>query len=633
MVPLTCQLAAIQAMRRDQIVARLRLRLHRVLGASSRRLSSRVPPAATRVSGFRTQKLGLASPDEFSLTQFRDAVLARAAVIAAGEFRFLNAEREWALPVDWEAPGASRLWRFHLHYFDDAPTLVLAGCIAGEPQFTRLFRELAMDWIARNSVGVGDGWHAYTLSRRIPNWIYALELSGLSGTAGGEPLAVSLWEQTRFLARNLEFDVLGNHLLANLRALLFAASFFVGGEAERWWKTGSQLLQEQLAEQFLPDGGHYERSPMYHALVLQDLLECAALFRRRGQIPAWLTGTIQRAQAWLRQMCHPDGGVALFNDCTLEGPSCAELAAFTGALCGFPQRAGVVGWRQLAWVGEEEASHLPHRPPSAREDDEDRLLDSGSFAALPESGYFVLRDAAAKHALFFDAGDPCPGHVPFHAHADLLSYELSLFGRRVIVDSGVCEYAPGAWRDYCRSTRAHNTVRVDGHDQSEVWGSFRLGRRAHPVGVRWNAANGGAEVSAAHSGYQRLRGGVVHRRTVVYDGRRYRVDDEVTGSGRHRIESFLHFHPEMSVHLEAHRLVAGGQGVRLVIRFHRGLSADLQRGWMPTVRVGAAAPLHGWYCPEFGLRQPNPVVVLIWEGRLPARVGYEIEPLVAACPS
>jgi hypothetical protein len=165
---------------------------------------------------------------------------------------------------------------------------------------------------------------------------------------------------------------------------------------------------------------------------------------------------------------------------------------------------------------------------------------------------------------------------------------------------------------------------VDGQDQSEIWGSFRLGRRAHPLGVGWSEAGGTAAVSAAHTGYRRLRGDVLHRRMVGYDGTDYHVTDEVTGSGSHRVESFLHFHPEMSVRLEAGGLTAEGQGVRLSIRFDRGLRADLRRGGEATT-----APLQGWYCPEFGLRQPNPVVVLSRDGALPTRISYTIKPLSA----
>jgi len=616
-------LAAIQGLRGDQIVARARLRTRRALVASLGRLRGAAdrqrPRSFPRLSGgpaLRAVDLAIVAEES--------DLLARARAVRAGQFHFLNEEREDSVPVDWRAPEASRLWRFHLHYFDDAPALVLATLATRDPSYTASFLALAHDWIDRNPPGVGDGWHPYTLSRRIPNWIYALRLAGLESRPEARRIVASLWEQSRSLARNLEFDIQGNHLLANVRALMFAGAFYAGERADRLWDRGVRLLRAQVAEQFLRDGGHFERSPMYHALLLQDLLECAALCRDRGGIPGWLSVRLRRAEAWLRQMCHPDGGVALFNDCTLEGTPHAELAAFTHALCSLRGRArnglsalhGAVGWRQQVWCG------APERVLAILEPAEE---PAPVLTALAESGYFILRDPEAGHALFFDAGEPCPSHLPAHSHADLLSFELSLSGRRVIVDSGVCEYAPGPWRDYCRSTRAHNTVQVDGQDQSEVWGSFRLGRRAHPAGVCWQASGRSATVSAAHTGYRRLPGGVVHRRTVSYDGREYRIVDEVTGTGSHRVESFLHFHPDTTIRMEAGGLTAESQGVRLRITFDREAKTHLR-----PASEASGDQLQGWYCPGFGVCRPNPVVTLSREGALPIRMSYTISPLTAS---
>jgi uncharacterized heparinase superfamily protein len=615
MPPLIAQLAAIQGMRREQIAARIRLRAIRALRAS-RPFAAPARRRALAPVDLQARDLGIHVPGREEGRPWMAPVLAAAAEVAAGRFCFLNESRMALPPVDWQAAGAARLWRFHLHYFDDAPLLALAAGATGQPRFREVLGELIADWVDRNPIGAGDGWHPYTLSRRIPNWIYALGLLGGAASLGGGRVLASLRDQARFLAGHLEFDALGNHLLANARALLLAAAFFVGDEAGRWWGMAEAILEREVEEQFLADGGHFERSPMYHALVLQDLMECAALYGRRGVVPAWLCGTIERAETWLRQMLHPDGGVALFNDCTLEGPSWPELSAFRSALLGTGAPCGRPGWRQLAWLGqppEQGEAMLAAEPSDAPA--------SASLTALRESGYFVLRDPRAGHALFFDAGEPCPGYIPAHAHADLLSIELSLLGQRVIVDSGVCEYEAGPWRDYCRSTRAHNTLQVDGKDQSELWGSFRVGRRAHPIDVRCSASGERVEVSASHTGYRRLRGEVTHRRTVSYDGSTYRISDHVTGSGRHRVESFIHFHPELQLSLGEGGLTAVGQGVRFALRFIGDVRAGLLRG------EESPPNLQGWYCPEFGRRQPAPVLVLVRDAPLPTRIDYEIHTL------
>jgi hypothetical protein len=138
--------------------------------------------------------------------------------------------------------------------------------------------------------------------------------------------------------------------------------------------------------------------------------------------------------------------------------------------------------------------------------------------------------------LVADVGDPCPPDLPAHAHADCLSFELAADGRRVVVDPGTSTYTEGAQRTHERSTAAHNTVAVDGADQSEVWGAFRAGRRARG---RLLAAGDDGElvrVVASHDGYRRLPGSPVHRREWVV-GDHVEITDEISGAGAHLVES------------------------------------------------------------------------------------------------
>ena len=159
-----------------------------------------------------------------------------------------------------------RLWRYNLQYFD----------YLRDPGRSALQKaQLIDDWIRRNPPGTADAWEPYTVSLRIANWTkYFMSLSAPSNPP--LPWLASLWSQTAWLERNFEYHLLANHLFKNAKALLFAGSYFEDPAAGEWLHKGAQVLAEQLVEQFLPDGGHFERSPMYHAIMVEDLLDLIA---------------------------------------------------------------------------------------------------------------------------------------------------------------------------------------------------------------------------------------------------------------------------------------------------------------------------------------------------------------------
>ena len=177
-------------------------------------------------------------------------------------FRFLNQTHECASAGDWNAPARDKLWLYNLHYFDD---LNAAGAAVRRDWQSALVNR----WIAENPPPQGNGWEPYPCSLRSVNWV--------KWTFSGQPLAAhwrhSLAVQARWLRRRLEIHLLGNHLFTNAKALLFCGLFFSGEEAESWLLCALRILRRELAEQVLADGGHFERSPMYHALMLEDVLD------------------------------------------------------------------------------------------------------------------------------------------------------------------------------------------------------------------------------------------------------------------------------------------------------------------------------------------------------------------------
>ena len=470
-----------------------------------------------------------------------------------GCFCFLNEPGNLGFPPEWRPSSMPLLWQFNLHYFN------YLSLLDEKQQLT-----LCTSWIESNGVGSGVGWHAYPVSLRIVNWCSA----GLDDAR----VLTSLYEQAAFLYRNVEHHIQGNHLIENARALVIAGLFFESqGEAPRWVERGGDLLEKQLAEQFLPDGGHYERSPMYHALMLEVYLDICAL------LPAShpLVEAVQRVGpamiAFLEGLTHPDGTLALFNDTTHEiAPPPRTL------LRSAKKRLGI-------------------EPAPANR--------------FSDSGYYVYRDAAMY--LVIDGGPVGPDHLPAHAHADIFSYEVSFKSVRMIVDSGVYEYQSGPMRDYVRSTKAHNTVTIKDLNQVECWSSFRVARRWKPRDVSFVCDDAGGRFEGYYDGYAHLIGdGIVHQRQIEVEAKAGKivVSDVIEGAGRHRVASRIHLHPDVQIRFE-------DVGVTL----HReGISCTLQTG-DDEITVES-----GWYCPEFGKKIANKVLVIGGELNLPARLSYSL---------
>jgi uncharacterized heparinase superfamily protein len=498
-------------------------------------------------------------------------------------FTFLNRSMEFgAGPIDWAPPGASRLWQYHLHYGESVAALALRARQTGEARWANAAWTLVDEWIAGNPPGRRPGWEPYPLSLRIASWATALgALAGAGDGAGHAKRAIqALASQGRFLGRHLEYHLGGNHLIRNARALLIVGALMDGPEGTDWRRRGGALLLSELRRQVLADGGHVERSPLYHGQVLEDALDCLALAAAARPALVLAEEEVQeirsiadRMAAWLQVMLHPDDGLPLFNDCVVSGePTPRALLAYAA---------------RILSRGAEEV------PPTV---------------ALPSSGYYVIRNGHGR--VVIDCGAVGPDELPAHAHADTLSYELTWGTERVVVDSGTAEYAPDELRRYVRSTAAHNTVRVDDAEQSEVWASHRVGRRAYPLGASLRAGPEAVVFTGAHDGYGWL--GVVHHRHVVALADTWLIVDELTGRGRHRFESFVHLHPAFT----AERV---------------GVNEWLVQGRDPRLRVVPLGELASdvaaaWYCPDWGQALPASVLRFRGEGLLPLAFGYMLVP-------
>jgi uncharacterized heparinase superfamily protein len=474
-------------------------------------------------------------------------IAATQSLVAEDVYRFLNVERRCVSRSDWTAPEASKLWRYNLHYFDYLNAVGSLDRIAWH-------KNTLERWVAENPPGYADGWEPYPTSRRIVNWIKW----GLQGNALSSTCRESLAVQARWLNGRLEYHILGNHLLANAKALVYAGSFFDGPEAGRWQARGMKILDEQINEQVLADGGHFELSPMYHATVLEDLLDLVNVLRAYNVMPPeqWLKYN-DHMHYWLQNMTHPDGEIAFFNDAAFGiAPTFAQLSSYAERL-------------------ELPLSKDAHKPTTA----------------LRHSGY-VRASTGAAH-LVCDCAQVGPDYLPGHAHADTLSFELSLGGQRVFVNSGTSVYGNDNERQRQRGTAAHNTVIVDGLDSSEVWGGFRVARRARAklITVQDDQDVGITTIEASHDGYRRLKGRVEHRRRWVLNDHSLCIEDKLSGRFD-RAEARFHLHPAVDA-----RAIGPN---------------EIELFWATSVRIrisfsGADAVVVGagtWH-PEFGLTVEN----------------------------
>lgn len=447
---------------------------------------------------------------------------------------------------DWNSAELPKLWLYNLHYQDDLNSI-------GADERLALCKQLVDDWISANPPLGGNGWEPYCISIRAVNWVKWL--SRLSRRDVKPEWVESLASQVDALAQRLEYHILANHLFSNAKALVFAGAFFGGKKGNYWLRTGLKLLDQEVYEQFLEDGAHFELSPMYHATLVWDLADLICLQQitklpeLQHRAPEWTRRFVQGIE-WLQWMVHPDKHLSFFNDTTLGiAPTLNDLLDY----------AEVLGLKVPSVKG----------------------VNQLQSKLLQDSGYAVI-DWPANHRLIADVGRVGPDYQPGHAHADTLSCEFSLFGQRVLVNSGICQYGEDDERQRQRSTAAHNTVEVDGENSSEVWAGFRVARRARPLGVGIADDVGRIVLDASHDGYRRLSGKVTHHRRWVAEPSVLTITDKLYGHYRGAI-AYWHLHPEIElVRLHEacfHLILHHGQAARLSFT---GAQVDVIEGtWHP----------------------------------------------------
>ncbi len=357
-------------------------------------------------------------------------------------FSFLNIQDTFS---SWNMTEHGMLWAYNLNYMDwlGQDRISQAECEAWIDRF--------ISDLPSNRVGLDP----YPIALRSINWIKFFYQYPNSATKNRLNL---LYSQIILLGKKLEYHLLANHLLEDAYALFIAAVFF---NDERLYEKASKLLREQLEEQILLDGAHYEQSPMYHCIMLDRLLDSINIAQNNERCEKedvkWLKEYAVRMLGHLESIMWKDMTIPLLNDAAY----C--IAPTPKQLFDYARRLG------LSW----------------------------GPVAMKECGYRKMRASGIEAIV--DVGNITATYQPGHTHADTFNYELRIDGKPFVVDTGISTYDKTPRRQFERSTAAHNTVVVDGKDSSHVWGGFRVGKRCHVELISDNDS----EIVAQHDGFEK----------------------------------------------------------------------------------------------------------------------------------
>lgn len=402
------------------------------------------------------------------------------------DFHFLNLSQTFE-KINWDHSNFGKLWTYNLNYFD----FLNQASITKEQGLALIYDFMPQLPNLKNAN------EPYPISLRGINWIKFLSKHKISD----QSIDTSLYSQYLLLLNNIEYHLLGNHLLENGYALYIGGCYF---KDEVLLLKGYRIIQNELKEQILEDGGHFELSVMYHQILLSRLMDCFA-FSQKEEHKKLFEEYIQKMLRWQDLITRNINGIPLLNDAAKHiAPTKEQLIDYAAAL-------------NIHW--------------------------SWGSAKLSDSGYRTVH--FKESTLIFDIGKIGPSYIPGHAHADIFNFVLYDKGEPFIVDTGISTYEKNARRQLERSTCSHNTVEINGKNQIDVWGGFRVGKRA-TIQIEKDTLS---HTVASHNGYKNE--GVVHQRSFIVHQQKdnsFTIEDKLLGKAC-KAKAYFHFHPSCKVEL------------------------------------------------------------------------------------
>lgn len=599
-------------------------------------------PPALRLSDVEPGEWTRLSPDRPE-SEWLPQLQRRANELASNRFTFFSlTAQHLGTPIDWhrdhESGKASpQTLSLNIDYRDfsrvgDAKMvwepsrhqhLVVLGRAwraTGDKRFAAAVVEHIDAWLAANPFGTGMNWRSpLELAIRVINWVWAFDLIRDAGviTPAFERRALyaaylHLWDVSRKFSQGSSAN---NHLIGEAAGVFIGASFFPRlPHAREWRDEAGRHLAEQILIQNAPDGGNREQAIGYHLFVLQFYLAAAAVARHDGyDFPRAFWERLEKMTEFVARLREGGEALPMYGDAddgyvldlgnTPDDPT-GVLATGAG-LFNRPDFAQAAGGPQetARWLlGREHftQSLTLYRPHSG-----ERLAS----VAFPDTGYYLLQSGhkgqSDRVSIMVDCGELGYESIAAHGHADALSVVIRVGGRDVLVDPGTYDYFRWPeWRVYFRSTRAHNTVMVDGTDQSTMTGPFLWGQRAHAKCIAWEPSASGGRIVAEHDGYTRLDDPVRHRRTVSLNGdsATITIEDQIVAAGSHSCELYWHFAEDCVV-------TPQGSGTFNVTTGERALTMTVDQRLDTSLLRGSESPIAGWV--SRGYHRKSPAVTLI----------------------
>ncbi|MBI3899620.1 MAG: alginate lyase family protein [Gammaproteobacteria bacterium] len=531
----------------------------------------------------------------------------------------------------------------HLHLV----TLAQAYRLTADPRYLRGLQRQLDSWFAQCPYLRGPNWtSSLELAIRLINWSLAWQLIGSPPERERQPewqafeqrWLQAIYRHQHFIRGHFSrFSSANNHLIGEAAGLYIGATTWPFWRQTPEWRAAArrELLRETL-QQNGADGVNREQAISYQQFVFDFQLLAGLAGRKNGDdFPIEYWQRLETMLEFVAALMDVGGNVPMIGDAD-DGyvtalPQVSEFCPYRSLLAtgaslfergDFKTKAGTFDDKSRWLLGEEGAQTFRRVPATSPASTLPR--------AFPEGGYYVLGsdfDTAEEVRIVADAGPLGYQRIAAHGHADALAFTLSIGGNEFLIDPGTYAYhTERKWRDYFRGTAAHNTVRIDGADQSVIGGSFLWTQHADVTCESWQPGVDNDRWRGAHTGYCRLTDPVRHKRELVFEKHRrcLRLTDIIECSGRHRVERFWHFAEDVAVQLDDEgRVIAERNGRRLLLTpIDAAVTATLYRG-------DNARPA-GWVSRRFGVKQPTTTVV--WQNQISGtvRLSVTLECLLAA---
>ena len=397
-------------------------------------------------------------------------------------FTFLNISHSFSDKINWNSNQFGKLWTYNLNYFD----------FLNQENISKETGILLIQDFIKNEDLLKDGKEPYPISLRGINWVKFLS----NNQVKDELINNTLYFHYCILFENLEYHLLGNHLLENAFSLLFGAYYF---QDEKLYNKSRDLLIYELNEQVLKDGAHFELSPMYHQIILSRLLDGIQLIKLNNEwkiddLLSFLETKASLMISWLQNITYKNGDIPMVNDATFN------IAPKSEKLFSYAKYLGI----------------------------------QNQYKPLSDSGYRKIN--SNNYELLIDVGNVGPSYQPGHAHSDTFNFELMKRGIPIFVDTGISTYEKNVNRQEQRSTQSHNTVKIGSKEQTQVWGGFRVAKRAKIT----HLVEKPNLIEASHDGY--LSNGYKHTRSFLWGEKYLILSDEINRSTSNKAKAYFHLH-------------------------------------------------------------------------------------------